>query len=71
MVTDNTPTITEEAVALLARVAGLPLDQGRLPMLASALETDLRLIAMLRHIEVSEFVPDSISPLAEARPDGR
>jgi len=68
---DESLEITEEQVRLLARVAALPLDPGRLPMFTDALRNDLRLLATLRGIDVGDVAPASMRPPQEDHHAGR
>lgn len=49
--------VTEDDVRTLARVAGLPLDEGRAATLARLLEADLRMARTLRAVPVGETPP--------------
>lgn len=68
---DEPSEITEKDVQLLARMAALPLDPNRLPMLTAALRNDLRLLATLRGIDVGSAGPASMRPLQEDHHAGR
>lgn len=68
---DDSMAVTEEQVDILARLAALPLDPRRRPMLAGALEADLRLIGTLRGIDAGDIFPASPQQPCENRRDGR
>lgn len=53
----TTVPVTEDDVRALARVAGLPLDEGRAATLARLLEADLRMARTLRAVQVGEVPP--------------
>jgi len=59
--------VTAEGIALLARLADLPLEPRRLPLLATALATDLRLIDTLRGVDVGETFPAPLGQSNEGR----
>lgn len=66
---EGAPMVTEDDARALARVAGLPLDEGRAAMLARALESDLRTIRTLRDMAVGEIFPAEMAPLARTPAD--
>lgn len=61
--------VTVEHIEMLARLAGLPLDPRRAPILAEALRADLRLIGALRGVDVGDLPPATMRPLPD-EPDG-
>ena len=64
---DTDLMVTEDDVRALARVAGLPLDEGRAATLARLLEADLRMARVLRAVPVGETPPAYIQPGEIAR----
>jgi hypothetical protein len=67
---EDTTTVTEDEVRVLAHVAGLPLQPGRAAMLARALDADLRAIRRLRAVDAGDAYPAGVAPLPEVRRDG-
>lgn len=59
---DTDLLVTEDDVRALARVAGLPLDEGRAATLARLLEADLRVARTLHAVPVGEMPPAYIHP---------
>lgn len=68
---DEPISATESDVRALARLAGLPLDDGRAAALAAALEADLRAIRRLRAIDAGEWHPAGVTPLPWSDADER
>lgn len=64
-------SVTESDVRALARLADLPLREGRAAALAAALEGDLRAIRRLRCIDAGEWHPAGVAPLPWRDADGK
>lgn len=68
---DDAAVVSEADVRVLARLAGLPLDEQRGATLAAALEADLRVIRRLRSVDAGEIHPAGVTPLPREQSDGR